>query len=104
MKSGSTAKHVDGMSSDDEMTELEATAFRNQRGIVGSRGTEEKHRLWKMFVKITVLHLLNDMAKGLKNHIIFGCCFGVHRVSVKLSGKLIKQNTGSYAGEGGYSE
>jgi hypothetical protein len=33
MKSGSTAKHVDGMSSDDEMTELEATAYRNQRGI-----------------------------------------------------------------------
>jgi hypothetical protein len=34
MKSGSTARHVDGMSSDDEMTELEATAFRNQRGKV----------------------------------------------------------------------
>lgn len=32
MKTGSTARHVDGMSSDDEMTELEATAFRNQKG------------------------------------------------------------------------
>jgi hypothetical protein len=40
MKSGGTAKHVDGMSSDDEMTELEATAFRNQRGIVRFRGTK----------------------------------------------------------------
>ena len=36
MKSGSTVRHVDGMSSDDEMTELEATAFRNQKGKVGS--------------------------------------------------------------------
>ena len=35
MKSGSTVRHVDGMSSDDEMTELEATAFRNQKGKVG---------------------------------------------------------------------
>lgn len=36
MKSGSTAKHVDGMSSDDEMTELEATAVRNQRDTIES--------------------------------------------------------------------
>ena len=35
MKIGSTIRHVDGMSSDDEMTELEATAFRNQKGKVG---------------------------------------------------------------------
>lgn len=35
IKSGSTARHVDGMSSDDEMTELEATAFRNQKGKFG---------------------------------------------------------------------
>jgi hypothetical protein len=51
MKSGGTAKHVDGMSSDDEMTELEATAFRNQRGIVRSRETEGKDRLHKKCVK-----------------------------------------------------
>ncbi|XP_069680870.1 PAX3- and PAX7-binding protein 1 [Periplaneta americana] len=36
MKSGNTARHVDGMSSDDEMTELEATAFRNQRDTIES--------------------------------------------------------------------
>jgi hypothetical protein len=47
MKSGSTAKHVDGMSSDDEMTELEATAYRNQRGTVTFGGTE-RHRLLKL--------------------------------------------------------
>jgi hypothetical protein len=35
MRSGNTVRHVDGMSSDDEMTELEATAFRNQKGKVG---------------------------------------------------------------------
>lgn len=36
MKSGSTVRHVDGMSSDDEMTELEATAFRNQKDTIES--------------------------------------------------------------------
>jgi len=28
------AKHADGMSSDDEMTEVDSTAFRNARGTV----------------------------------------------------------------------